>query len=80
MTKQFQVGDVVFQGWGEYSSSRPADIDSPFREIEAEAQDDASVWFSWLTKREQAMANFGVTRYRVTAIEDDGSIGSAVSF
>lgn len=75
------VGDVYFQAHGELSG-RPWDLGTlgEYCRDKAEAEQNAEIWLGDLSGRDRENAVAYVTRYRVLDLEDDGSIGSAVSF
>ena len=75
----YKPGDKVWQAEAEYSSSRPADIVADWCETEAEAIEDARYWLGNLTSRERERAAAWVRQYKVTGVDSDGQIESAVS-
>lgn len=78
-TKQWKVGEFFWLADGQYSSSRPADIDAEPRETKGEAEEDAKAWLGWLSERERGMADWWVRKHKVLSVADDGAIESSVS-
>ena len=74
----WQVGDTAWLAGG-ILKGLEWDIESEYRETEAEAQDDATGWLSWLSKDEREHAQTYVREYRILDLENDGSIGTAVT-
>lgn len=74
----WQVGDTAWLAGG-ILKGLEWDIESEYRETEAEAQHDAAAWLSWLSENERKYAETYVRKYQVLEVQEDGSIGSAMT-
>jgi hypothetical protein len=77
----WNVGDTYYIASGELHG-RPWDLGELGEECrtEDEAKENAGQWLSDLTEQEKKHATVFTGRFRITAIDDDGSIGCAESY
>jgi len=77
-TKQWRVGSTFWQASASLHG-RPWDICASECETRDEAMEEAENWASFLSEREMERARYWVRQYRVLTVEEDGSIGAAVT-
>jgi hypothetical protein len=78
MKTKWQIGDVYYQAQI-FRHGRGLDYDNPPCETDAEAEADlqASLGMMSEREREQSAVESHVRKYRVLAVESNGSVGSA---
>ncbi len=76
----WRVGDVYFVA-ELFRHGRGLDYEAPPRRLQADAEQDLQECLGMMTQleRDRAAVESYVQAYRITSIEEDGTIGSAVS-
>ncbi len=79
--QEFTIGDTYYQVKAEMND-RPWDVGDLADEVRTirEAEELKAIWLSDLSKNDRKNATAFVQRYRVLALDDDGSIGMAESY
>ena len=73
MSEKFKVGDLSWQA-ELIKRGREVDIDTPVRETASEASVDAWERFHDLTENERRTAEAQASEWRVTSVNDDGTV------
>jgi len=77
---EIKPGDILWQGHGLLGGRDHDDTATGYYATEAEALAAVeSEWLAWLTPSERERADTYARRYRIEAVEPDGTVGSAIT-